>query len=107
MWRKFQGMITITDSATTKIKDLLAENQETYLRVAVQGGGCSGFTYSFTFDDKQEDDFEVDFVLVDSMSMQYLQGSTIDYKEDLMGNSFSVSNPNATTTCGCGSSFSV
>lgn len=100
-------MINLSESAVDKIKELLAENQETFLRVAVQGGGCSGFTYTFAFDDKQEDDFVVDVVLVDSMSMQYLQGATIDYKEDLMGNSFAVHNPNAQTTCGCGSSFSV
>ncbi len=82
------------------------------LRTFVQGGGCSGFQYGFTFDEEQnEDDFEFpisDFkVLVDAMSMQYMQGATIDYKEDLMGSSFSIKNPNATTTCGCGSSFGV
>lgn len=100
-------MITVTENAFEKIKDLLAENQEQFLRVSVQGGGCSGFTYNFAFDDKQEDDFVFDVVLVDSMSIQYLQGATIDYTETLMGNSFSVSNPNAQTTCGCGSSFSI
>jgi iron-sulfur cluster insertion protein len=78
----------------------------------VQGGGCSGFQYGFTFDnDQNEDDFEFELgeykMLVDSMSMQYLQGAVIDYKDDLMGASFSIKNPQATTTCGCGSSFSV
>ena len=107
-------MITISDSAKTKIKDLLYEegNPKLALRTFVQGGGCSGFSYGFTFDDAQnEDDFEFPLdefkVLVDSMSMQYLQGAEIDYKEDLTGSQFSIKNPNATTTCGCGSSFGV
>ena len=78
----------------------------------VQGGGCSGFQYGFTFDsDKNEDDFEIEAgqtqVLVDSMSMQYVQGATIDYVEDLMGAQFKIKNPNATGSCGCGSSFSM
>jgi iron-sulfur cluster insertion protein len=82
------------------------------LRTFVQGGGCSGFSYGFTFDEEQnEDDFEVSVgnfkVLIDATSMQYLQGAEIDYKEDLMGASFTIKNPNAETTCGCGSSFSV
>ena len=107
-------MITITESAKTKILDLLAEegNPELSLRTLVQGGGCSGMSYGFTFDEiTNEDDFEVPLekfkVLVDSASMQYLQGSSIDYKEDLQGSQFVISNPNAQTTCGCGSSFSV
>ena len=103
-------MITITDNATIKLKDILAEenNPDLKLRIFVQGGGCSGFQYGFTFDEEQnEDDFDIDGVLVDSMSMQYLTGATIDYKEDQYGSSFSINNPNAQTTCGCGSSFSV
>ena len=107
-------MITITESAKTKIKDLLLEenNPQLSLRTFVQGGGCSGFSYGFTFDEVvNDDDFEIPLdeyrVLVDSMSMQYLTGAEIDYKEDLMGSSFSIKNPNATTTCGCGSSFGV
>lgn len=105
-------MITLTEPAIGKIKDLLAEenNPKVSLRVFVQGGGCSGMQYGFTFDeDRNEDDFDVAAevpVVVDSMSMQYLQGATIDYKEDLMGSSFSINNPNAETSCGCGSSFS-
>jgi iron-sulfur cluster insertion protein len=80
--------------------------------VFVQGGGCSGFQYGFTFDEEQAED-DWDFaagsvkVLVDSMSMQYLQGADIDYQESLQGASFVINNPQATTTCGCGSSFSV
>jgi iron-sulfur cluster insertion protein len=108
-------MVEITDSAKEKILDLLREENDPSLklRTFVQGGGCSGFQYGFTFDNEQnEDDWEFPLneefkVLVDSMSMQYLQGAVIDYKEDLMGASFSIKNPNAQTTCGCGSSFSV
>ena len=106
-------MIQITESAQHKIADLLLEenNAKLSLRTFVQGGGCSGFQYGFTFDEEQnEDDFVVEsegvIVLVDSMSMQYLNGAKIDYKEDLMGASFSIDNPNAETSCGCGSSFS-
>jgi iron-sulfur cluster insertion protein len=106
-------MITLTESAVAKIRDLLAEehNPNLLLRVFVQGGGCSGFQYGFTFDEQRnEDDFDVPAevpVVVDSMSMQYLQGATINYREDLMGSSFSIDNPQAQTTCGCGSSFST
>lgn len=107
-------MITITDNAVVKIKDILAEenNPNIKLRVFVQGGGCSGFQYGFTLDETMnDDDFDIELngvrVLVDSMSGTYLQGATIDYKETEMGSSFSISNPNAQTTCGCGSSFSV
>ena len=107
-------MITITESAKAKILDLFAEegNPDLALRTFVQGGGCSGMSYGFTFDEiTNEDDFEVPLekfkVLVDSMSMQYLQGASIDYKDDLQGSQFVITNPNAQSTCGCGSSFSV
>jgi iron-sulfur cluster insertion protein len=107
-------MMTITESAKIKILDLLLEegNPNLSLRTFVQGGGCSGFSYGFTFDEvTNEDDFEIPLekfkVLVDAMSMQYLQGASIDYKDDLSGSQFVVSNPNAQSTCGCGSSFSV
>ena len=100
-------MITVSTSASAKINDLLAENQEPYLRISVKGGGCSGFSYSFEFGDKEEDDFTIENILVDCMSMQYLQGATVDYKEELMGSNFSISNPNAKQTCGCGSSFAA
>ena len=106
-------MITITDSAVEKLRDILAEenNPKLKLRVFVQGGGCSGMQYGFTLDETQaEDDWNVESngvtVLIDSMSGGYLQGATIDYRDDVMGSSFSISNPNAETTCGCGSSFS-
>jgi len=108
------SMIDITAAAKEKITDLLMQenNPKLSLRTFVQGGGCSGFSYGFTFDEeKNEDDFEFsigDFrVLVDAMSMQYLQGANIDYKEELMGSSFVINNPNAESTCGCGSSFSI
>ena len=109
-----QSVITITQSAKNKIKDLLLEenNPQVSLRTFVQGGGCSGFSYGFTFDEvTNEDDFEIPVdnfkILIDSMSMTYLTGAEIDYKEDIMGSSFNIKNPNATTTCGCGSSFGV
>ena len=107
-------MITITESALAKIADLLAEenNPALKLRTFVQGGGCSGFSYGFTFDEGQnDDDFVIEeggvTVLVDALSLQYLQGASIDYKEDLTGCSFIIQNPNAQSTCGCGSSFSI
>jgi iron-sulfur cluster insertion protein len=106
-------MITITDTASIKIADILAEEEQnttTRVRVFVQGGGCSGMQYGFTLDDSQnEDDFEIPAgslsVLVDSISMQYLENASIDYVEDLTGSQFKISNPQAQTTCGCGSSF--
>lgn len=107
-------MITITDSAKDKIQDILAEenNPNLKLRMFVQGGGCSGFTYGFTLDeDQNEDDFVFEAgiasVLVDSMSAMYVEGATIDYTETLMESSFKIINPQATSTCGCGSSFSI
>jgi len=106
-------MMTLTESATSKLKDLIAEenNPNLKLRVFVQGGGCSGMQYGFTFDEvANEDDWDLEFngvkVLVDSMSGQYLTGATVNYKEDVYGSSFVIDNPNAQTTCGCGSSFS-
>lgn len=107
-------MLTITESAKQKIKDLLNEENDSNLslRTFVQGGGCSGFSYGFTFDDTvNEDDFQIPLdhfkILVDSMSMQYLQGAEVDYVETLQGSQFSIKNPNASSTCGCGSSFGV
>ena len=106
-------MITITESATAKIKDILAEenNPKLKLRVFVQGGGCSGMQTGFTMDEDQSDDdwdLEVNgvHVLVDSMSGSYLQGSTVDYREGIYGSNFVITGMAATTTCGCGSSFS-
>lgn len=103
-----------TDAAADKVKQLIDEegNPDLKLRVFVQGGGCSGFQYGFTFDEEvNEDDTVMNKngvqLLIDSMSYQYLVGAEIDYKEDIEGSQFVIRNPNATTTCGCGSSFSV
>lgn len=104
--------MTLDESAVAKIRDILAEenNPNLKLRVFVQGGGCAGFSYGFTLDeDQNDDDFEQVYdnvkILIDSMSWQYVQGAVIKYKEDLMGASFAIDNPNAQSTCGCGSSF--
>ncbi|AXE29068.1 iron-sulfur cluster insertion protein ErpA [Chromobacterium phragmitis] len=106
--------INFTDSACAKVQDLIAEegNPDLKLRVFVTGGGCSGFQYGFTFDEiANEDDTAIErqgvTFLVDPMSYQYLVGAEIDYQESLEGSQFVIRNPNATTTCGCGSSFSV
>jgi iron-sulfur cluster insertion protein len=105
--------MTLEPTAVAKLRDILAEenNANLKLRVFVQGGGCSGMQYGFTLDEVQNEDdmnFEYDDIkiLVDSMSWGYLQGSKIRYDDGPMGASFSIDNPNAQTTCGCGSSFS-
>lgn len=106
--------LEFTDSAAAKVKELIEEenNPELKLRVFVQGGGCSGFQYGFTFDEqRQDDDTAVErggvILLIDPMSFQYLVGAKIDFKDDLEGARFIINNPNAATTCGCGSSFSA
>ena len=106
--------INLTARAVQKVRNLVEEeqNDELKLRVFITGGGCSGFQYGFTFDEiAAEDDtaIEIDGVtlLVDPMSFQYLAGSEVDYTEGLEGSRFVINNPNATTTCGCGSSFSI
>jgi iron-sulfur cluster insertion protein len=111
---EMQGPLLFTDSAASKVRQLIDEegNDNLKLRVFVQGGGCSGFQYGFTFDEEtNEDDTVMEkngvMLLIDAMSYQYLVGAEIDYKEDLEGAQFVIKNPNATTTCGCGSSFSV
>ncbi len=107
-------LLKFTDNAANQVKRLIEEegNENLMLRVFVTGGGCSGFQYGFTFDEKVQDgDTEVINqgvkLLVDPMSFQYLSGAEIDYKESLEGSMFVINNPNATTTCGCGSSFSI
>ena len=109
-----QRSLVFTDAAATKVKELIDEegNSDLKLRVFVSGGGCSGFQYGFTFDEEiNEDDSEVDKngvkLLVDAMSFQYLVGAEIDYQEGIEGAQFVIKNPNATSTCGCGSSFSA
>jgi iron-sulfur cluster insertion protein len=108
------SLLVFTDSAADKVKQLIEEegNAALKLRVFVQGGGCSGFQYGFTFDEEiNEDDTVMDKngvqLLIDSMSYQYLVGAEIDYKDDINGAQFVIKNPNATSTCGCGSSFSA
>jgi iron-sulfur cluster insertion protein len=109
-----EARVSLTESAARRIADLKVQENlpDAFLRLAVSGGGCSGFQYGFTFDEKIEDgDFCVEKrgvqLLVDPMSAQYLMGAEIDYKEDLQGAQFVIRNPNAKTTCGCGSSFAA
>ncbi len=109
-----EAPLIFTDAAAAKVKQLIEEedNDNLKLRVFVSGGGCSGFQYGFTFDESvNEGDTEVEnggvVLLIDPMSFQYLVGAEIDYTEGLEGSQFVIRNPNATTTCGCGSSFSV
>jgi iron-sulfur cluster insertion protein len=106
--------VTVTDSAIAKVRELLSEegNPALKLRIYVTGGGCSGFQYGFAFDENAgDDDFVVEkdgvTVLVDTMSLQYLAGATISYEDGLEGSRFVIANPNASSTCGCGSSFSM
>jgi iron-sulfur cluster insertion protein len=108
------NMLVFTDAAAGKVGELIREeaNPKLKLRVFVSGGGCSGFQYGFTFDENiEEGDFCVENqgvqLLIDPMSAQYLMGAEIDYKEDLQGAQFVIRNPNAKSTCGCGSSFSA
>nr|CAI78476.1 hypothetical protein [uncultured beta proteobacterium] len=111
---EMESPLIFTESAASKVKSLIDEegNPDLKLRVFVSGGGCSGFQYGFTFDETQNADDTVMVkngvsLLVDSMSFQYLVGAEIDYSEGLEGAQFVIKNPNATTTCGCGSSFSA
>ena len=106
--------MSFSDAAAAKVRSLILEeeNDNLKLRVFVTGGGCSGFEYGFTFDeDVEEDDTSIEkngvTLLIDALSYQYLAGAEVDFKEDLQGSRFVVNNPNATTTCGCGNSFSI
>ena len=110
----FEAPLIFSDSAAAKVKDMIDEegNPQLKLRIYVSGGGCSGFEYGFAFDESvNEDDMKVEksgvTLLVDAVSFQYLVGAEIDYEEGLEGSRFKIRNPNATSTCGCGSSFSV
>jgi len=109
-----QSAMVFTDRAASRVKELIDEegNPDLKLRVYISGGGCSGFQYGFTFEESQaEDDTVVENggvkLVIDPMSYQYLMGAEIDFQEDLQGARFIIKNPNASTTCGCGSSFSV
>ena len=113
-YQQIEAPIAVSDAAAAKVRELLAEegNDALKLRVYISGGGCSGFQYGFTFDEAQEaDDLAIErggiTVLVDPMSLQYLMGAEVHYSESLHGAQFVVRNPNARTTCGCGSSFTV
>lgn len=109
-----QPDLTISPDAVQRINQLLADRNSAglRLRVYIEGGGCSGFQYGFQFDDSSEDDdllmeYEGIKVVVDMLSLQYLSGAEIDFKDDIMGSRFLINNPNASATCGCGSSFSI
>lgn len=106
--------LKISDAALARVRELIREEgkPDLKLRVFIEGGGCSGFQYGFSFDEAHgEDDFVVDRdgieLLVDPLSMQYLEGAEVDYVEELAGAQFVIRNPNASTTCGCGSSFAA
>lgn len=106
-------MISITTAAAQKVKGILEQEKEGLpqggLRIYVQGGGCSGFSYGMVLDEAADEDQILDVdgvkVIVDPMSLRYLEGAEVDYKEDLMGGGFAIKNPNAKSTCGCGQSF--
>jgi len=108
-------MINITEAATSKVKGILEQEKENVpqggLRIYVQGGGCSGFSYGMVLDEPTDEDQIIEKdgikVIIDPMSLRYLDGAEVDYKEDLMGGGFAIKNPNATSTCGCGHSFSA
>ncbi len=106
--------MNITESAAARVQNLIKQKSDPNLklRVYIQGGGCSGFQYGFQFDKEQnEDDMVIDqkgvTMLIDSASFQYLMGSEVEFKDDLLGSRFTINNPNATTTCGCGASFGI
>jgi iron-sulfur cluster insertion protein len=102
-------MINLTENAKQQITEVLSDGSGNFVRAFISGGGCSGFNYGFIIEeDKEEDDFVIDKLVIDPMSMQYFENATIDYVSDkLKGSQFVISNPNAKSTCGCGSSFSV
>jgi iron-sulfur cluster assembly accessory protein len=108
-------MINLTDAASQKVKGILDQEKENIpqggLRIYVQGGGCSGFSYGMVLDEPTDEDEVIEKdgikVIIDPMSLRYLDGAEVDYKEDLMGGGFAIKNPNATSTCGCGHSFSA
>jgi iron-sulfur cluster assembly accessory protein len=110
-----EAMINLTETATQKVKGILEQEKENIpqggLRIYVQGGGCSGFQYGMVLDEAADGDqvFEKDGikVIIDPMSLRYLEGAEVDYKEDLMGGGFAIKNPNAASTCGCGHSFTT
>ena len=100
--------LEFTDSAKSQIEKITKSDEKKYFRIAVQGGGCSGFKYNFTFDDKvQPDDIIFNKTIVDQNSLKIINGSIVDFKKELIGNTFVINNPKANSSCGCGLSFSV
>ena len=100
--------LEFTDSAKTQIQKITKSDKKKYFRIAVQGGGCSGFKYNFSFDDKiEKDDILFDKTIIDKQSLDIIAGSIVDFKKEMIGESFSIKNPKASASCGCGLSFSV
>ena len=100
--------LEFTDSAKTQIEKITKSDEKKYFRIAVQGGGCSGFKYNFSFDDKVEkDDILFDKTVIDRQSLDIIAGSVVDFKKEMIGETFSIKNPKASASCGCGLSFSV
>ena len=100
--------LEFTDSAKSQIEKITKSNDKKYFRIAVQGGGCSGFKYNFSFDDKiEKDDILFDKTVIDRQSLDIIAGSVVDFKKEMIGETFSIKNPKASASCGCGLSFSV
>ena len=100
--------LEFTDSAKNQIDKITKNEEKKYFRIAVQGGGCSGFKYNFSFDDKiEKDDILFNKTIIDKQSLDIIAGSTVDFKKEMIGESFSINNPKASASCGCGLSFSV
>ena len=100
--------LDFTENAKNQIEKITKSDQKKYFRIAVQGGGCSGFKYNFSFDDKiEKDDILFNKVIIDKQSLDIIEGSTIDFKKEMIGESFTIINPKASASCGCGLSFSV
>ena len=100
--------LEFTDSAKTQIEKITKSDEKKYFRIAVQGGGCSGFKYNFSFDDKiRNDDILFDKTVIDRQSLNIIAGSVVDFKKEMIGETFSIKNPKASASCGCGLSFSV
>ena len=100
--------LEFTDRAKNQIKKITKSEEKKYFRIAVQGGGCSGFKYNFSFDNKLEkDDILFDLTIIDKASLEIISGSTVDFKKEMIGESFTINNPKATSSCGCGLSFSA
>ena len=100
--------LEFTDSAKTQIEKITKSDEKKYFRIAVQGGGCSGFKYNFSFDDKiEKDDILFDKTVIDRQSLDIITGSVVDFKKEMIGETFSIKNPKASASCGCGLSFSV